>query len=390
LDKLSLFIDEYKRLCQYFVDTLWDMDKIPRLIPKDITEKAKVQTWLSARAIQACAKQASGIVRGTKQKNKQRNYVLGKLKEQGKFKKARQLAKVIEKNPMTKPTLEEVNPELDSRFVSITLDGKMDGKTTYEGWITLSSLGNKLKLALPFKKTKHLNQLSQDGELKQGIRLSNNKAILNFEMPDPLPKTEGTTIGIDIGQKNIFTCSDGQINKDDIHGWNLDKINDKVSRRKKGSKGFARAVEHRKNHIGWSVNQLNLNQVKKVRLENIKNLRKGNKSSRKLSHWTYTEIFGKLEDACIRRGVQVEKVNPTYTSQRCSQCGWVRKANRKGKQFKCKACGYASDSDLNASLNLSLDLPPISRKKRLSGKNRLGFYWNQVSQEPIVPGAHQE
>jgi len=81
----------------------------------------------------------------------------------------------------------------------------------------------------------------------------------------------------------------------------------------------------------------------------------------------------------------VKQVTPTYTSQRCSKCGWTRKSNRKGKQFKCGSCSFECDSDLNASINISLDLKPIGKKERLLNKNRTGFYWNLVSEERIVP-----
>ena len=80
-------------------------------------------------------------------------------------------------------------------------------------------------------------------------------------------------------------------------------------------------------------------------------------------------------------------MNPTYTSQRCSRCGWVRKGNRKGKQFKCDKCGFTHDADLNASSNIALDLPPVWKKERLLQNNRAGFYWNEVGKEPIVPNA---
>ena len=104
-----------------------------------------------------------------------------------------------------------------------------------------------------------------------------------------------------------------------------------------------------------------------------------------LSHWTYTEIFDKIRSEAQKQGVLVYELNPTYTSQRCSVCGWVRKSNRVGKQFKCTSCGFTADADLNAAQNLAFDLPSIDRKKRLRQDNRKGFYWNVKGQEPIVP-----
>jgi len=78
-------------------------------------------------------------------------------------------------------------------------------------------------------------------------------------------------------------------------------------------------------------------------------------------------------------------LNPTYTSQRCSKCGWVRKGNRSGKLFKCDKCFFEYDADLNAAINLSLKLKPIGKQQQLKQENRIGFYWNVLDQELIVP-----
>jgi len=330
-----------------------------------------VRTWLSQRAIQCSAKQASAIIRGTRQKQKRRIYIYDKLISEGKYKKARKLKRIIDQVNISKPTIRSLEPELDSRFIKVD----WDNPTSFDGWLTLTSLGNKLKIKIPVKKTKHFNWLSQQGILKSGIRLSKEKITFNFEIPDAEPKETGDTIGIDIGSKTVISCSHGfqsQCNKD---GWDLDKIQAKLSRRKKNSKGFQRAQDHRKNYINWSINQLNLHNINRVRIEDIKYLRNGCRSSRRLSHWTYADIFDKLEDICSIAGVQLERVNPTYTSQRCSRCGWVRKRNRRGKRFKCNLCSFECDADLNASKNISLELSAISKQQRLSKANKNGFYW---------------
>ena len=82
-----------------------------------------------------------------------------------------------------------------------------------------------------------------------------------------------------------------------------------------------------------------------------------------------------MEDYCNEQGVLIHKVSPVYTSQRCSQCGWTRKSNRKLKWFKCDKCYFEYNADLNASINLSLDLFPIKEKERQLQKNKTGFYW---------------
>ena len=376
---LNTFIQEYRNVVSLFVDILWEMEKVPVLLPKEITDQ--VESWLSARAIQCAGKQASGIVRGTRKKQDQRRWRIKKLLDEGKNKQARKLEFIDKKKSISKPNIDTLCPELDSRFVTIDFNDH----TSFDGFVILSSLGNKLVIKIPLKKHKHFNSLLARGTLKGGVRISTKSITFMFEIETKEKRSAGTIIGIDVGHCNVLSCSNGAQSQKNKDGHDLTTINNILSRKTKGSKGFKRTQKHRTNYINWSINQLNLSDVKEVRLENISNLRKGMRSSRLLSHWTYTEIFAKLESYCLDAGVQIKKVSPTYTSQRCSVCGWTRKANRKGKQFKCKSCGHTMDADLNASLNISFDLAPIKKQERLQQKNRTGFYWLVVGQEHIVP-----
>jgi len=380
---LFVFIDEYRLVVKQFVDLLWDQETIPTLLPKSVT--SKISTWLSARAVQCAAKQASGIVRGTKRKQQKRLYIYNKLNKDGKFKQARKLKAIIDKTITTKPDINLVEPELDERFIK----QDWNNQTSFDGIITLSSLGNKLKIILPIKKTKHFNKLLSSGQIKKGLRLSKSNITFMFDLPKVEKLAVGQTIGLDIGVLNTFTTSNNQTSKPDNHGHTLQSINKKLSRKKKGSKSFLKTQQQRTNYINWTINQLNLSNINILKIENIKHLRKGTKTSRYLNHFTYTEIFNKLESLCETNGVQIVRINPTYTSQRCSKCGWVRSTNRKGKQFKCKSCGFSLDADLNASFNISANLLPIGRQERLLHKNKTGFYWNEVEKEFIVPSTQK-
>ncbi len=86
-------------------------------------------------------------------------------------------------------------------------------------------------------------------------------------------------------------------------------------------------------------------------------------------------------DRCLRQ------FDPTLTLQRCSQCGWTRRANRRGESFRCTSCGFATHADRNAALNLSLDLEPLSGRERREKMNVGGFHWYESSrgQERMVP-----
>lgn len=256
LKQIDNFIIEYRRVVKEIIDNLWEIDNIPKFLRKCFCDG--IDTWLSVRAIGAAGAQASGIVRGIRAKQAKRLYVIKKLTEEGKFKKAKKLQKIYDSNKVTKPEVNNVEPELSSRFVRINLDNN----TNFDGWVTLTSLGRGLKLIIPFKKTKHFNKLLLKGSLKSGIRLSSKSMSFSFAIPEKSKIPSGNTLGIDVGQTTLLSCSDGQVSKKDKHNHDLISITQKLARKKKGSKAFQRAVTHRKNYINWSINQLNLFGVK--------------------------------------------------------------------------------------------------------------------------------
>jgi transposase len=62
-------------------------------------------------------------------------------------------------------------------------------------------------------------------------------------------------------------------------------------------------------------------------------------------------LVRRLEDKAPGR---VEKVNPAFTSQRCSACGHVAAESRKSQAlFACVACGFACNADVNAARNIA-------------------------------------
>ena len=51
---------------------------------------------------------------------------------------------------------------------------------------------------------------------------------------------------------------------------------------------------------------------------------------------------------------RVEKVRPAFTSQRCSACGQADRDSRESQAlFRCTACGFACNADVNAAINIA-------------------------------------
>ena len=62
-------------------------------------------------------------------------------------------------------------------------------------------------------------------------------------------------------------------------------------------------------------------------------------------------LVRRLEDKAAGR---VEKICPAFTSQRCSACGHIAVGSRESQAlFRCVACGYACNADVNAARNIA-------------------------------------
>lgn len=72
-----------------------------------------------------------------------------------------------------------------------------------------------------------------------------------------------------------------------------------------------------------------------------------------LKTWTYHELQTMIEQKAQEVGITVQKVDPHYTSQRCSKCGHIDPKNRNGRDFQCVQCGYQCQADFNAARNLA-------------------------------------
>jgi hypothetical protein len=327
------------------------------------------QTWMSARLQQAAGKQAVIMLKAATEKRRKQLWMLARLQRNGL--PCGKLQSKIDRQPLVKPDASRIKMELDSRFVDFR---EVDGTT----WIRLSSIGRKIQIRIPLAQTAPSRKWGSVGERKQFVRLSSDRLWLVYAVPDAPRKGQGT-IGADQGVTTALTLSSGATTQKCPHGHDLASIQRTLSGRKKGSEGFRRAQEHRKNYIGWSLNQLRpaLAAAKMVNLERVKHLRRGVRSSRFLSHWTYTLIKEKMARLAEEEGFLLCEVSNAFRSQRCFECGFVRKANRKSKTFKCTSavCSHTADADLNAACNLSLDLPWVPKWVRLEKRNRAGFYW---------------
>jgi putative transposase len=78
-------------------------------------------------------------------------------------------------------------------------------------------------------------------------------------------------------------------------------------------------------------------------------------------------VRAKMRNFEKRNGITFEEVNLGYSSQTCSACGFVAKANRVSQSdFSCRVCGHEIHADVNAARNLESGRSAFDRSARLT------------------------
>lgn len=399
IDILSSFLSDYRKTGQAIIDQIWENgydDFKPRddklNSPKYYDYKRfNVETKLSARALSSLTTQIAGVISAATEKRRKCLWMIEKLKSEGKsFAK---LAKKTNKNyKLVKPNFLNAKAELSSKCAEIQFN---NGK--FLGFVRLKSLGKEFKsICIPILKNPVQSKWMKRGTIMGSFLIDAENIYLRYNIERKKSKLGNKVVGIDQGMKTVATFSDGGVTPEkDIHNHSLESIINRISRKKKGSNAFKKAQVLRKGFINWSLNQINFSEFREVRLEKIWNIGYKTRKSRKMSHWTNTLIRDKIKKMAEEAEVPLIEQSSSFRSQRCSNCGSVRKANRKGKEYKCKHCGFSCDADLNASLNHAVDLPEVHWSIRGKGYNLGdGFYWLKHGlfsfdgQELRVPDSH--
>lgn len=100
--------------------------------------------------------------------------------------------------------------------------------------------------------------------------------------------------------------------------------------------------------------------------------------------WPFYDLQQKVAYKAASRGSVLVLTNPKYTSQRCPVCGKVDKSNRDHREhsFACTHCGYRSNDDRVAAMNIYNRGVRYVEKCRISAQTAGG-------QEPSCTGLGQ-
>lgn len=175
------------------------------------------------------------------------------------------------------------------------------------------------------------------------------------------------SVGIDVGLKSFAVFSDGEvINNPKFFKEEEKKIAKLQSRKDKSGgnkkKKLIKAIQKRHKKIKnkrkdfcHKLSRQIVNKYKTICVEDldINQMKEDKKYLSKSIHDASWRLFMdllsyKAEDA----GREFIKINPAYTSQDCSDCGYRTKKKLSDRIHNCSNCGLNLERDLNASKNI--------------------------------------
>lgn len=312
-------MSEYSRIVNFFIDCFFEKTPEKQQLLKHIVNLPV--TWLSARLRKVAAREAIDLIRSVK-----------------------------EKGITTKP-----HHNGKSMHVSSTIACLQGSGNSFDRWLHLASMGGSIILDLPIKLHKHYHKLLSRGKQLASYIVKHDCVQLCFEIETGTKKTEGMLIGIDSGINALASTSNQQQYGKDIKG-----LLEVIKRKKHGSKKQQQARRALKQRINEVAKEVVTPDTKLVVVEDLKKLNNKTKLKRRLSKnmrrslgaWTYRYWLNRIQLTCEDNRVSFRRVNPAYTSQRCSACNHTERRNRNGELFLCKSCGYTCNADINAAKNI--------------------------------------
>jgi transposase len=202
-------------------------------------------------------------------------------------------------------------------------------------------------------------------------------------IPAPVPAPgNGQTVGIDRGVAVSAALSTGDLLRCPAltvrERTRLRRLQRKLARSNRGSNGRGR-VKHAIARLkaretdrrqDWTekvstgiARRFDLIRVEDLKITNMTRSAKGTRENpgrnvrqkaglnRGILRSGWGLLVRRLEEKAPGR---VEKINPAFTSQRCSACGQVDRDSRESQAvFRCTACGFACNADVNAARNIA-------------------------------------
>lgn len=210
--------------------------------------------------------------------------------------------------------------------------------------------------------------------LSFSVEVEENQTALN----------EDLSIGIDLGVKDLATCSNGNVFKninktkriknlksklkhlqrsisrkyeDNKQGSKFVKTNNIIKLEKQVKQIYRKLSNIRNNYIHQTTNKIIKHYPYRIVIEdlNVSGMMKNKHLSKAIAEQGFYEFMRQIKYKCEFNGIEFIQVDRFYPSSKtCSCCGFIKKDLKlNDRNYKCDKCGLEIDRDYNASINLS-------------------------------------
>jgi transposase len=278
------------------------------------------------------------------------------------------------------PTLREwQTPTLKQRVIQantnvVALEPSED--STFDYWLRISTLDKGTPIRLPVKLAAYHRRRLAGKRINTSLTLTRkaNDWWLTLTVDEQVAATttdESPIVGVDVGIANFLTTSTGK-HYGSFHGKLARRHKlDREKRRRKAKlraclkkKGVTRLpsltnqrlARHVRQEINRAVNAFYADHAGDQVAYEALSVRTMRFKARRANAYLYASNLAHLPRQIAwgakKRGQRARASWAAYSSQACSRCQFISRANRPTQQrFCCQACGFQLNADVNAAIN---------------------------------------
>ena len=253
--------------------------------------------------------------------------------------------------------------------------------STFDYWLKISTLEFRKQLLVPVKLADYHRKALKGKTINTSVTLNKRDTgwwlTLSYDQVVPIQtEPSAPVVGVDVGIANFLTTRDGK-HYGTFHGRLRERQKrDREKRRRKAklrkclekkgveklpsttSRSGQRLIRHARQEINRAVNQCFAEHpdaqfaYEHLSVATMKHKARAMNAYMRASNLAH--IPKQIAWNAAKRGVQATRVKSAYSSQECSVCHNVDKANRPDQQtFCCQVCGFQAHADLNAATNIA-------------------------------------
>ncbi len=245
------------------------------------------------------------------------------------------------------------------------------------GYLSIAS--NDGRIHAPFHLPENFNKY-RNGEVRGGVLWYNKTKDCFFfgimvHLPKPDMVKEGDVLGVDRGLKYAAVTSKNQFYLSNhirnIKGKYAHLRAQLQAKGTRSAKRKLRRISGRERRFIACQNHSIAKQIvnscqRAIAIENLSGINTNRSVNgwfeRRLHNWSFFQLEFFIRYKAEEQGKHVIGVNPEFTSQKCSKCGYINSKNRVKGNFHCRKCSCDLNADINAARNIAqIGITELSR-----------------------------